>query len=169
MVTFSEAIQTLSDKHQSNNRIGSYVQMETSKPETNRSGDTSGSTVPPTVLVIDDDASILHMMTALLEDQKYYVFSANNGNAAIEVLKEIHVDLVVTDIIMPGMEGLELIRSIKKSNAETKIIAMSGFSALGQLDYLGFAKEFGVDHTFQKPFNIKQFLETVKDLISQKD
>ena len=169
MVTFSEAIQTLNDKHQSNISMGSSIKMAASKSKTSGTKKAEISTASPTVLVIDDDASILHMMTALLEDQNYYVFSANNGNAAIEVLKELHVDLVVTDIIMPGMEGLELIRNIKKSNSETKIIAMSGYRASGQLDYLRYAREFGVDHTFQKPFDIKQFLQTVKDLIPHKD
>lgn len=167
MVTFSEAIQTLTDKNKSNIGIGQYIGRQLKIQDDHMSSDSNPSIIPPTVLVIDDDASVCHMLTVLLEDQKYYVFSASNGHAAVEILKELDVDLVVTDIIMPGMEGIELIRNIKKTSPKIKIIAMSGYRASGQLDYLRYAREFGVDHTFQKPFDVLQFLQTVKELIPQ--
>ncbi len=118
----------------------------------------------PTVLVIDDDETIRQLLVALLDEINCTVLSADNGLVGLDIIKENSVDLVVTDIIMPGMEGLELVRRIKKRYPETKIIAMSAYRGSGKLDYLKHAQAFGVDETFQKPFEPVQFLETVREL-----
>ena len=127
--------------------------------------DTTNKTLStPLVLVIDDDETIRQLLIALLHEIEYSVISASNGLAALDMLKEHPVDLVITDIIMPGMEGLELVRNLKKYYPDIKIIAMSAYRASGQLDYLQHAKAFGVDQTFQKPFDVEQLLDTVKSL-----
>ena len=123
----------------------------------------------PIVLVIDDDETIIHLITALVEELSYNVLTASNGIAAMDLLKTHHVDLVITDIIMPGMEGLEVVRNVKRIHPDVPMIAMSGYRASGHLDYLKHAKEFGVNETFQKPFDVETFLQTVQDLVEPKD
>lgn len=118
----------------------------------------------PRVLVVDDDATIRQLLVALLEEIKCDVISASNGVSGMELFALHELDLVVTDIIMPGMEGLELVRNLKKIKPTIKIIAMSAYRGSGKLDYLKHARAFGVDQTFQKPFDAHEFLDTVKAL-----
>ncbi len=123
----------------------------------------------PRVLVIDDDETMIHLISALLEEINCEVKTASNGLVAMKLLDEHGFDLVITDIIMPGMEGLELVRKVSRSHPDVKIIAMSGYRASGHLDYLKHAQEFGADQTFEKPFDVELFLNSVKDLVTPKD
>jgi len=122
---------------------------------------------PPLVLVVDDDETIIHLISALLTEINCDVISASNGLIALNILKEQAVDLVISDIIMPGMEGLELVRTVKRQYPDVSIISMSGFKASGQLDYLKHAQQFGADRVFTKPFEVQEFLSAVKELTSE--
>ncbi|NQT63303.1 MAG: response regulator [Candidatus Marinimicrobia bacterium] len=120
------------------------------------------------VLVMDDDESILDLLIFTLEDEGCEVFSAKNGIEGMALFKQQSIDLVVTDIIMPGREGIEIVREIKQFHPETKLIAMSGFDGIGQNDYLEYASVFGADQTFRKPFDIHEFMASVRELLEKK-
>ena len=78
------------------------------------------------ILIIDDEPSIRKMLKTLFEKNGYEVMEAQDGTQGIKLFQTHRPDLIITDLIMPGKEGLETIREIKKINQDAKIIAMSG-------------------------------------------
>jgi YesN/AraC family two-component response regulator len=118
------------------------------------------------ILIIDDEASFLKMLKKLFEKNGYEVIGARDGNQGIKLFKEHSPDIIITDLIMPGKEGLETIREIKALNASIKIIAMSGGGVGNPEMYLEIAKKFGAQHSFRKPINNETLLLTVKKLLS---
>lgn len=117
------------------------------------------------ILIIDDEQDIIQMLSRLLVRSGYTVFSAVDGNQGIKVFEENDIDLVITDIIMPDKEGIEVILHLLKKKAECKIIAVSGGGYLSANDYLETAREIGAVKTFSKPFNPKDLLNTVNELL----
>jgi len=116
------------------------------------------------ILIIDDNELFRDMMKELLERAGYQVFEAINGNDGLKIAGEISADLIVTDIIMPEKEGLEIIIELRKDNPEVKIIAVSGGGRLTPEFHLSLAEKLGVQKSFTKPFDNKQFLAAVKEL-----
>tara|TARA_A100001037_G_scaffold278039_1_gene278648 strand:- start:897 stop:1124 length:228 start_codon:yes stop_codon:yes gene_type:complete len=74
--------------------------------------------------------------------------------------------LIITDIFMPEEGGLEVIRTVKKTTPEAKIIAISGFDLRQEVDVLELAKKYGADETFQKPVHAQILSETINLLLS---
>jgi DNA-binding NtrC family response regulator len=118
------------------------------------------------ILVIDDEPYILLMLKKMLERAGYLVELANNGRDGMELFKKEAADLVITDIIMPDKEGLELILEMKKNRPELKIIAMSGGGRISPESYLECARHFGAERVFQKPFKQKELVSAVNELMS---
>ncbi len=119
----------------------------------------------PKVLVVDDDDIFRGYVGTLLEMEGYDVLQAHNGFKALDVLRHEPVDLVVTDLIMPGMEGLETILHLQKDRSDLPIVAMSGFPGLDGEQYLKSALQFGARAAFSKPFDSIEFLETVTEIV----
>ena len=117
-----------------------------------------------TILLIDDDDTLRNMLKVYLEKHDFSVLEAENGKIGIELYKEHEPDLVITDIIMPDMEGLETIKELKRHDSGIKIIVISGGGRLNPDTYLNMAKQFGVQRTFIKPFHMKDMLAAVKKL-----
>ncbi len=107
----------------------------------------------PLILLVDDDDSFRRMLRKTLLKLGYEVVEARNGKEAIEEFEKARVDLVLTDIVMPEKEGLETINTLKRKQADLKIIAMSGGGRGSATDYLKMAKIMGADHILPKPFS----------------
>ena len=118
------------------------------------------------ILVIDDDPSILAMLKRMLEKAGYEVNIASNGNEGLEMIECCLPDLLVTDIVMPEKEGLELIFYLRKKNPGLKIVAISGGGRFNYEGYLTSAKYLGADLVFQKPLVHKEFVQAISDLIN---
>jgi YesN/AraC family two-component response regulator len=118
------------------------------------------------ILIIDDEPYILLMLKKMLEKAGYIVDLASNGREGMQLFEKESADLVITDIIMPDKEGLELILEMKKQHPTLKIIAMSGGGRLSPESYLECAKHFGAEKIFQKPFKQKEFVSAVQELMS---
>ncbi len=114
------------------------------------------------ILVIDDDEAFRTMLRRTLERAGHEVTEAAEGAAALTALSEQTIDLVITDIIMPGMEGLETIRALRRSMPELKIIAMSGGGRMKPEGYLEAAHAFGAVHVLTKPFENKDLFAAIK-------
>ena len=118
------------------------------------------------ILVIDDDENFRAMLQRILEKEGYAVHVAADGRKGIECFSHNPVDLVVTDLIMPDMEGVETIIQLRAARPEAKIIAISGGGRKGPEEYLPIAKILGAQQTFAKPFDLKEFLTAVADLLA---
>jgi len=113
------------------------------------------------LLVVDDSMLVREKIISILEDGGYSVKSANNGNEALTLLNEYNFDLIITDIIMPKMEGLEFITYIKKKFPDLKILAISSYKPF----YLEMAKEIGANETCEKRHVPEQLLYITRNLL----
>lgn len=118
------------------------------------------------ILVIDDDPSILTMLKRMLEKAGYEVDTAGNGSEGLKKIESCPPDLLVTDIVMPEKEGLELISYLREKNPKSKIAAISGGGRFHYEGYLTSAKLLGADLIFQKPLVHKEFVQAITDLIN---
>ncbi len=100
-----------------------------------------------------------------LEREGHEVIEASEGEAALKLQREREVDLVITDIIMPHLNGFSVIRQIRREYPNLAIIAASG---IGGEDYPHKASELGADRTLEKPFTRTELLEAVNELLAKK-
>ncbi|MGO8943787.1 MAG: response regulator [Syntrophobacteraceae bacterium] len=119
----------------------------------------------PHILVIDDDVQMLFLLREMLDQAGYGVLVAPDGKKGIKVCENTHVDLVITDVVMPEMEGLDVIMDLRRQFPGTKIIAVSGGGKIGPEDYLKMAGKLGANRTFTKPFGCNALLDAVKELV----
>ncbi len=119
------------------------------------------------VLVVDDEPGMREMVKQLLLNEGYRVLEASNGKHAMEFLKNETPELVITDIIMEEMDGVEIIMEIRENYPDVKIIAMSGGSKISSEDYLESAADLGADRIFNKPFALSDMLNAIKELIEE--
>ena len=119
------------------------------------------------VLVIDDDLQLRKLLCKILSNEDYEVYDAANGIEGLELIERQPFDLVVTDIFMPGEDGLGTIMGICKNYPKIKIIAMTGGGSVKDVDFLKLASNLGAKKVFQKPIDTAVFLATVKDLLQE--
>lgn len=119
-----------------------------------------------TVLVIDDEELVRFTIREILEAEGYEVIEAANGQKGVEAFQNNHVDLIITDIIMPEKEGVETIIEIKRENPAIKILAISGGGRTRNMDFLKLADEFGADKTMAKPFSTEDLINAVKECLA---
>jgi CheY-like chemotaxis protein len=113
---------------------------------------------PPTILIIEDHTSVRTLLARVLEDAGYQVYEAANGREGLERFRAQPVDLVITDLEMPEMTGLEVILELTRAFLDVKVIAMSGHSA----HELSMAKLLGARQTFVKPIDLPTLLHAVQ-------
>lgn len=117
------------------------------------------------ILVIDDNEVFRWSLSKTLKAAGFEVEVAPEGSAAIKLFKQQPFDLIITDLIMPGKEGLETIMDLKKLNSHIKIIAMSGGGRSDAGEYLPLAKGLGASHTLTKPFTEDELLGAISNLL----
>jgi|SRR5579885_2083902 len=117
------------------------------------------------ILIIDDDKMILGMLRQVLEHAQHTVVEAPNGDVALRLWRQQPADLIITDILMPEKDGLEVIRELRREYPAAKVIALSGGSRRIHFDALDVAKRFGAVRTLAKPFELKDLLQTVDSVL----
>ncbi len=117
------------------------------------------------ILVIEDNVAYNKMLKMILEEKGYEVSTAFNGNEGLSLFKENKFDLIVTDIYMPEKEGMETIKEIRSIDPNIKIIAMSGGGKYKEFIYLQFTKDLGADRIFKKPFDNRELLQAISELV----
>jgi CheY-like chemotaxis protein len=117
-----------------------------------------------TILVADDDALTRSAYKSALERSGYRVFTAQDGEEALQVVGQGHIDLLLLDILMPKKEGLETLIEIKRHFPALTVIAMSAGGSRSETDFLAVAAKFGADGTLRKPFTPKTLLEEIARL-----
>jgi len=120
------------------------------------------------IVIIDDDNFMLTMMTHYLTDVGYEVFSAGNGTEGLKTCAKIRPALVVTDIIMPESDGLEVIRSLRAQGSSCAILAVSGSGTHDRIDWLRMARSLGAHAALRKPLVRDDLVDTVHGLLDQR-
>ena len=113
------------------------------------------------ILIVDDNLMMRKLIRNVFREEGYKIEEAKNGNEGLKLAQKNHFSLVITDIIMPEMEGLEFIMQLKRDFPDTKIIAISGSKPY----YLYVAKKLGIDGVFTKPLNHTEFLNAVRKIM----
>jgi len=114
------------------------------------------------ILVVDDEKLVREGIQEALADEGYAVYTASNGNEAIKALQVFVPDVIITDIIMPEADGIEVLLHAKKLQPRPRIIAISGGGRISANDHLATARKLGADVILTKPFSIEILLEAIE-------
>lgn len=118
------------------------------------------------ILVIDDEHLARITVRKILERAGHHVVEAATGLEGLEKFRTEQFDVVITDIIMPDMEGVETIGHMKRLKPDQRIIAASGGGRTRNLDFLALAEQHGASRSLAKPFSQGELLQTVEDVLS---
>ena len=117
-----------------------------------------------TILVVEDTASERQLITNYLQESGYVVFNATNGQEALEQIQSRKPDAIITDLVMPGMSGLELCRNLRKNPATQTLPIVACTSKDQELDRLWGMKQ-GITLYITKPFNRDDIVRAVKSVV----
>lgn len=121
----------------------------------------------PNILLVDDDDLLVNAQSKFLRRAGHTVCTAGNGNEAMDLVASNDFDLVITDINMPGKEGLETIAALRRIAPKIKIIATSGGTvSIGARDNLSMAQIFGASFTLAKPVSGDALIAAVTRVLS---
>jgi CheY-like chemotaxis protein len=116
------------------------------------------------ILLIDDDHQIVALLTEVLTHHGHHVIAAADGRVGLRLVAEHHPDLVITDIFLPEVDGLEIIWRLRNEPG-LKMIALSGGGQLGDLQFLKHARLFGAIRTMAKPLDLDALVQAVDELL----
>jgi len=117
------------------------------------------------ILIIDDEASIRSSLKGILEDEGFLVKTAETGEEGLELLKNQNVDLVLLDIWLPGISGIDVLKSIKTAEENTQVVMISGH---GTIETAVTATKLGAHDFLEKPLSLEKVVLTVRNALRQK-
>jgi DNA-binding response OmpR family regulator len=118
------------------------------------------------ILVIDDDKLMCMALAKILAAAGYNVVQAFDGDEGLKLYRDQGFDLVITDLIMPDKEGIQIIRELRKENSQIRIIAMSAGGRGGATDYLKWARLMGAKQCLSKPIKREDLLGAVEAVLA---
>lgn len=117
------------------------------------------------ILLIDDDDSLRTMLRLTLSHFGHTVVEARNGQEGLDLFPQAGADVVITDIVMPEKEGMEVLMVLRQVEPPVKIIAMSGGGRVSATDYLRLATQLGAAKALTKPFSNEALMAAINDLL----
>ena len=117
----------------------------------------------PSVLIVDDEPSILHSLSGLLADEGFDVLTASNGYEALKVISSDSPDLVLLDIWMPGIDGVETLKEIKKDNPYIQVVMITGH---GTIETAVEATKLGAFGFIEKPLSIDKVIVSINNALN---
>ena len=117
----------------------------------------------PSILIVDDEPSILQSLSGLLTDEGFEVITANNGYEALKIIDTETPDLVLLDIWMPGIDGIETLKEIKKSSASLPVVIITGH---GNVETAVKATKLGAYDLIEKPLSIDKVIVTINNALN---
>ncbi|MBN2684630.1 MAG: response regulator [Pontiellaceae bacterium] len=114
------------------------------------------------ILIIDDDPYIRTVFKRYLEGNGYEVEIAEDGNAGLKSVQRSVPDLVVTDVMMPEKDGLEVVLELRKTCPDVPVIAISGGMRIAPMDFLPMVKKFGAKRVLYKPVDLEELSEAIE-------
>jgi len=118
------------------------------------------------ILVVDDDKALRHGLAKARRQHGYDVTEAGDGREAMVILREHAQDLIITDINMPEMDGIEILNELRATKTPVPVIAMSGGGRVPKSLLLGSASVLGAVETIEKPFELATLLRTMERLLA---
>jgi DNA-binding response OmpR family regulator len=118
------------------------------------------------IVVIDDDEAIRAFVATVLKVKGHDVLALASGKEAVLAHTENPAELIITDILMPDFDGIEVIRRFKRSDNRVRILAISGGGWAQPEQFLTMAARLGADATLAKPFTVDQLLHSVERLLA---
>lgn len=119
------------------------------------------------VIVIDDQEPIRRIVRSALERAGHEVLEAGDGELGLQLLERHAADVVVSDIFMPGMDGIQMLRQIRKQFPDVKVIVMSGGDSTGMLDLRRDAELLGAVKSLPKPFTTHEIVAIVNSVLNR--
>ncbi|WP_270179704.1 response regulator [Alkalihalobacillus sp. CinArs1] len=116
------------------------------------------------ILIVDDQYGIRILLSELFRKEGFIALQAPNGITAIELVKQEDPDLILLDLKMPGMDGLEVFKSLKKLDEDVRVIFMTAY---GELQLVEEFMNLGAITHFAKPFDIEEVCRTVKRVLQE--
>ena len=116
------------------------------------------------VLIVDDQFGIRILLNEVFQKEGYQTFQAANGVQALEILTKNKPDIILLDMKIPGMDGIEILKRMKKLNQDIRVIIMTAY---GELDMIQEARDLGALTHFAKPFDIDDLRDAVKKYIAE--
>ncbi|KXZ17039.1 two-component system response regulator [Bacillus nakamurai] len=117
------------------------------------------------ILIVDDQYGIRILLNEVFNKEGYQTFQAANGIQALDIVAKERPDLVLLDMKIPGMDGIEILRRMKMIDDSIRVIIMTAY---GELDMIQESKELGALTHFAKPFDIDEIREAVKKYLPLK-
>ena len=114
------------------------------------------------ILIVDDESGIVEEVKSFFEEEGYEVYAADTGKDGIDLIARIKPDLVLIDMKLPDMSGLNVVKAAKATSPKTKIIVNTGYVDQNVIDE---AERLGRDAFLQKPFNLERLYEEIQRLI----
>ncbi|HAV93195.1 TPA: hypothetical protein DCW38_08480 [candidate division WOR-3 bacterium] len=118
-----------------------------------------------TLLIVDDDIFLVDIMAFTLKQSGFEIIKAHNGQEAIDIINKEHIDLVLTDIMMPVMDGFELAENLRK-NETTKNIPIIFLTAKSNVEDKNKGFNIGINDYVVKPFNLKDLVSRINKALS---
>ena len=119
------------------------------------------------ILIIEDEPALRQLMHCALVNDKHSVSEATDGRVGTVILAREKFDLVITDMLMPEMDGVEVIQVIRRWHPGLPILAISGGGKTSANFYLSLATKLGVQKVLAKPFSSEELLVSVRELVDQ--
>lgn len=118
------------------------------------------------ILVIEDDPTVLETALIILESAGHAVAAAVDGDQGMVLYGKEQFDLVITDVVMPNKDGIEVLMELHKHDTPAKVIVISGGGRTSARDYLEMALVIGAQATLQKPFGASELLDAVAKVLA---
>lgn len=118
------------------------------------------------ILIVDDEAELRDVMTRVLTLRGHQVTGAANGVEASRAVANNRFDVVITDLIMPERDGIQVINELRRKYPEIKIVAMSGGGHISRDQYLRIAKGLGAHALLEKPFLNQELIDAIDRVLS---
>ena len=115
------------------------------------------------ILIIDDETDLRELMQDVLEEQNYQVCGAGNGADGIRLNEQTNPDLILLDLRMPGMDGIETLRNIRKTDGKVSVVILTGY---GCPDTIRDAVELNVCEYLSKPFENRELLSIIDKVLA---
>lgn len=117
-----------------------------------------------TIVVVDDEVEICEFLKAFFEDRDYHVFTANNGELALEMIKKTSPNVVLLDLHMPVMDGMKVLQKVKSEFPKVKVIMVTAIETQEKIEE---AMRLGADNYITKPLSLEYLEKDVSEKIAQ--